>query len=248
MRFILLAALISASPLAASPLPDSSRQLVIAIADEWDSSTARMQLFQREGGTWSPASAPVSVLLGKNGLAWGRGVAGQEQAGLAKRESDARAPAGLFQIGKIYTFDPVLPGGAHYPFHQVTTADAWIDDPNNPLYNRHIVIDPADPPSWFESQKMRHNDPPHRWLIEIRHNADPPIPGAGSAIFFHIRRGPDRKTAGCTTMAEPAIVALIRWLREEDHPHYVLLPREAYLQLWKPWRLPDPSSLTGILR
>ena len=36
---------------------------------------------------------------------------------------------------------------------------------------------------------MRSGDFAYHWLIEIRHNSDPPVPGAGSAIFFHIRRG-----------------------------------------------------------
>ena len=89
---------------------------------------------------------------------------------------------------------------------------------------------------------MRLDDPPHRWLVEIRHNSDPPVPGAGSAIFFHIQRGPDRPSAGCTVMTQPSIVRLIRWLRKEDNPHYVLLPREQYLRLWKAWGLPDPKT------
>ena len=86
----------------------------------------------------------------------------------------------------IYTYDPALPAGASYPFHTMTEADAWIDDPTLPHYNQHVAVDPQNPPPWFEKQKMRLNDPPHRWLIEIRHNADPPVPNAGSAIFFHI--------------------------------------------------------------
>ena len=57
---------------------------------------------------------------------------------------------------------------------------------------------------------MRSGDFAYRWLVEIRHNADPPVPGYGSAIFFHIRRGPSRPSAGCTTMAEKNLVELIR--------------------------------------
>ena len=101
----------------------------------------------------------------------------------------ARRPA-FFEIGKIYTYDAQLPAGADFPFHQVTTADAWIDDVNHPDYNRFVTDpDPANPPPWFAKQKMRHNDFAYRWLVEVRHNSDPPVSGAGSAIFFHIRRG-----------------------------------------------------------
>ena len=93
--------------------------------------------------------------MAKSGLAWGRGVLGTNEPGLQKTERDKRAPAGVFKIGKIYTYDPALPEGAEYPFHTITEADAWIDDPTLPHYNQHVVIDPRNPPPWFEKQKMR---------------------------------------------------------------------------------------------
>jgi L,D-peptidoglycan transpeptidase YkuD (ErfK/YbiS/YcfS/YnhG family) len=79
--------------------------------------------------------------------------------------------------------------------------------------------------------------------VEIRHNADPIEPGAGSATFFHIRRGDTRPTAGCTTMAEPALRDLVVWLRAGANPRYVLLPRAEYLRLWKTWGLPAPDEV-----
>jgi L,D-peptidoglycan transpeptidase YkuD (ErfK/YbiS/YcfS/YnhG family) len=137
-----------------------------------------------------------------------------------------------------------LPPGADYPFHQVGPADAWVDDVTSPQYNQFVRIDdPANPPPWFEKQKMRHNDFAYRWLVEVRHNADPPVPGAGSAIFFHIRRGVNRPTAGCTTMAEPNLVNLVDWLRAPRHPCYALLPRNEYERQWQAWNLPNPAQI-----
>ena len=119
-----------------------------------------------------------------------------------------------------------------------------MDDPNLPNYNQFVTIpDPEHPPDWFEKAKMRHGDFAYRWLVEIRHNSDPPQPGAGSAIFFHIRRGENRPTSGCTTMAEGELEKLVRWLRAADHPEYALLPREEYRRKWQAWGLPDPSLL-----
>jgi L,D-peptidoglycan transpeptidase YkuD (ErfK/YbiS/YcfS/YnhG family) len=142
-------------------------------------------------------------------------------------------------MGRIYTYDAQLPPGADYPFHQVTTADAWVDDVHSPDYNKFVTIDdPAHPPAWFEKQKMRHNDFAYRWLVEIRHNSDPPNPGEGSAIFFHIRRGESRPTSGCTTMAESDLVRLITWLRSPQHPCYVLLPLTEYEKKLRSWNLP----------
>jgi L,D-peptidoglycan transpeptidase YkuD (ErfK/YbiS/YcfS/YnhG family) len=159
-----------------------------------------------------------------------------------KSEADGRTPAGAFALGVIYGNDATLPPGADYPFHQVTDRDAWPDDPANPFYNRHVEIDPAHPPAWFAAQRMRTGDTAYRWRVEIRHNAEPFVEaGAGSATFFHIRRGPARPTAGCTTMAEPALRELVVWLRAADKPHYVLLPRDEYVRLWQTWNLPAPE-------
>jgi L,D-peptidoglycan transpeptidase YkuD (ErfK/YbiS/YcfS/YnhG family) len=88
---------------------------------------------------------------------------------------------------------------------------------------------------------MRGGDFAYRWLVEIRHNSDPPVPGDGSAIFFHIRRGVNRPTTGCTTMAEQDLVRLITWLREAKHPCYALLTRADYSAKWQSWNLPAPE-------
>jgi L,D-peptidoglycan transpeptidase YkuD (ErfK/YbiS/YcfS/YnhG family) len=218
---------------------DGVRQLIVSVAPDWNSTSGTLQRYERDGRRWRAVGEPWPVLYGKKGLAWGSGVRGQDEPGLRKAERDGRAPAGIFRLGKIYTYDQTLPAGSDYPFHTVSQGDAWVDDVTHPDYNRHVVIDPRNPPPWFAKQRMRHGDFAYRWLIEIRHNSDPPIAGAGSAIFFHIRRGPQRPSAGCTTMAEGNLVTLIRWLRAEAKPHYVLLPAAEYAAKTKAWGLPE---------
>ena len=202
-----------------------------------------LRMYERErGGAWTQQGSPIAVLFGKNGLAWGTGVAGQDESGLRKKERDGRAPAGIFRLGKVYTYDEQLPPGSDYPFHTVTDADLWSDDPRSPDYNRHVVIDPKNPPDNYTHERMRSADFAYRWLIEVRHNSDPPVPGAGSAIFFHIRRGESRPTAGCTTMEEGNLVRVIKWLRASRKPCYALLPASEYERKWKTWNLPPPAG------
>lgn len=235
----LAAFFLCASRTFAAGVPGDCTQLIVATAPDWNSMRGSLQLYTRDaGGPWKSASEPIAVLFGKNGLAWGTGVAGQDEEGLRKKERDGRAPAGIFRIGTVYTYDAQLPPGSDYPFHQVTDADLWSDDPRSPNYNRHVVIDPKNPPDNYSHEKMRGADFAYRWLVEIRHNSDPPIAGAGSAIFFHIRRGIDRPTSGCTTMAEANLVRVVRWLRESRHPCYALLPASEYAAKAKKWNLP----------
>ena len=242
MRHLLL--LILLVPLfvrAQNGISPSVRQLIVGVAPSWDSMDGQLQRFERTGEGWHAAGSPVPVLFGKSGLAWGRGLMNGQEGGPTKVEHDHRAPAGIFRIGTIYTYDRSLPPNANYPFHTVGAGDAWVDDIHNSLYNHHVIVDAKKPPPWFEKQKMRHGDFAYRWLVEIRHNTDPPVPGYGSAIFFHIRRGPSRPSAGCTTMAESALIKLICWLRASENPAYVCLPKPEYLNHWKAWDLPDPA-------
>jgi L,D-peptidoglycan transpeptidase YkuD (ErfK/YbiS/YcfS/YnhG family) len=234
-----------ASSVHAAGVPDDCTQLIVALAPHWNSMRGQAQLFERtRAGIWTSGGKSFPVLFGKSGLAWGSGLAGQNESGLRKKERDSRAPAGIFEIGKIYTYDAQLPSGADYPFHQVSPADAWVDDVSSPDYNRFVTIDnPSDPPAWFGKQKMRHNDFAYRWLVEIRHNSDSPVPGDGSAIFFHIRRGLNRPTSGCTTMAEADLVRVIKWLRASRHPCFALLPSEVYKEKWQAWDLPAPEIM-----
>ena len=235
--------MLSASKVRAEGVPKNCSQLIVAVAPDWNSMRGKMQLFERsnEGG-WSAIVPPVPVLFGKKGLAWGSGLAGQNEPGLRKRERDGRAPAGVFAIGKVFGYEAKLPPGGDYPYHQVTEADLWSDDPRSPNYNRHVVIDPKNPPDNYSHEKMRSGDFAYHWLVEIRHNSDPPVPGDGSAIFFHIRRGVNRATTGCTTMARPELVKMITWLRSSGHPCYVLLPAGEYEKKWKGWDLPPPGN------
>src|SRR5438270_7515088 len=128
-------------------VPKDCTQLIVGIAPDWNSMRGQVQLFERpNGGNWSAVSQQIPALFGKNGLAWGAGIAGQDEPGLRKRERDGRAPAGIFRIGEVFTYDAALPPGVDYPFHQVSEADVWSDDPRSLNYNRHIVIDPRNLP------------------------------------------------------------------------------------------------------
>src|SRR5688572_10641212 len=60
------------------------RQLIVSVAPGWDSTTGRLQCFERSGEGWKPVTAAWPVLYGKNGLVWGRGVLGTDEPGRHK--------------------------------------------------------------------------------------------------------------------------------------------------------------------
>ncbi|MBL9117903.1 MAG: L,D-transpeptidase family protein [Verrucomicrobiaceae bacterium] len=218
------------------------RQIIISQSESWSSQTATMQCFERTGpnAPWQRAfSAAMPVLLGRNGLAWGRGVFQVPANGIPmKVEKDGKAPAGVFQLGQLFGYAESPPPGTTWPYLQVGPYDAWVDDVNSPYYNKHVRVKPNQVPQWFEKQRMRLGDSAYKWMLAIGHNSSPPAAGYGSAIFFHVRRGPRTPTAGCTSMAEENLVKLIKWLDPKASPHYVLLPVGEYQALRANWRLP----------
>ena len=242
LRAMILAGAVFLAVGADAQVPQQARQLIVAIASDWNAHRAVLQRWERGGSgeAWRPVDqAGWPVLLGRKGLAWGRGVFTPPHAEVPwKVENDSRAPAGVFELGKIYGEQAQLPQGSAWPYLQIGRWDAWVDNPKLPHYNEHVRVDPGQVPSWFESQRMRLGDNAYKWLVEIRHNRGPIEPGYGSAIFFHVRRGPDRPSSGCTTMEVGNLEKMIRWLRVEKRPYYVLLPREEYERLRKGWGLP----------
>ncbi len=123
-------------------------------------------------------------------------------------------------------------------------ADLWVSDPRFPqLYNRHLRLDHPATTDWEKHEQMRQNDYPHSIKLLICHNTPDtpgrPVVGAGSSIFFHIwRRDGAAPTAGCTSMAESSLRALIGRLDPALNPVYILLPRTEYARLRAAWQLP----------
>jgi hypothetical protein len=66
-------------------MPAEARQLVLVTTPDWNSTKATLQTFTRAAGGWQSASAPVPVVIGRAGAAWGVGL-NPSQAGPQKRE------------------------------------------------------------------------------------------------------------------------------------------------------------------
>lgn len=226
---------------------EAPTQLLLSIAPDADASRAVLQRYIRPatGAPWTPVGLSIPVLLGKHGLAWGRGLHAP-QPGLQKQEGDGRSPAGRFAIGLILGDAPHLPPGAKWTAYvPKTERTAWIDDPAIPGHYNQLYLLPAGetPPPWFEKERVRLNDPAHEWEVLIEHNYPDAEPGAGSAIFFHVRRGEDRPSSGCTVMARDDLRDLVLWLDPAAHPQLVQLTAADYARLAAAWDLPPAPVL-----
>lgn len=239
----LLAGILMLAPAApAFELPGDCSQVVVGITSTWQSSHVTVSVYEKgPGGTWKKAAGPWDGRCAKKGLAWGRGLHPVSPTRLPRKsEGDWRTPAGVFRIGGAWGYHKTISKHPGLAYRRVTTRDLWVEDPSSRYYNRHLILGHEPGKLWEKKAQMRQDDYPHSLKLYIAHNTYPkPVPGAGSAIFFHIWRDEGaRPTSGCTTMAEKHLRTLIARVDPGRNPLYVLLPRKNYGALQKPWRLP----------
>ncbi len=225
-------------------IPDTTLQLIVAITADWNTTTAKVRLWQRPSADapWQPVGDAWPAVIGRHGLAWGRGVHGDGppagRDGPRKVEGDGKSPAGLFALGPSFGYDPAPPRGARLPYTMATATWRCVDDPASRFYN-HLLDETTVTPDWTSHEDLRRDDELYRWLIEVEHNHDG-RPGAGSCIFLHVWSGPDTGTAGCTAMDESRLTALLGRLDPAARPMFVLLTAADDAALAGPWGLPPP--------
>ncbi len=225
----------------------ASHQLIVVITPTWNDLKARMYRFERSERGWQKLTGHFEAVVGSNGLAWGIGLHKENKEGLAKKEGDRRAPAGMFRLVKSMGYAASPPAGVTFPYMQITDDSHCVDDKESRYYNQ--IVKASDLPAsalelWKSSELMKRNDILYKWLIVVDHNTKNPKPGAGSCIFIHVWRSAEKGTAGCTAMEEKDVVELMTWLKSEADPVLVQLPKASYERYWKEWDLPAPETLS----
>lgn len=191
-------------------VPAATRQVVLVRAAHAAASQGTLTRWQRRDTGWQQVGGPVAVDLGRGGLAWGRGQL--RAAEPAKREGDGRSPQGVFALGTAFGRGP-RPSRIAWPWRRAGAVDRWVDDPASPRYNRW---GDAAAIGGASAEILARADGLYDLALVVEHNTQPVQAGAGSAIFLHLANG--AATEGCTALARPELLALLRWLRPADRP------------------------------
>jgi L,D-peptidoglycan transpeptidase YkuD (ErfK/YbiS/YcfS/YnhG family) len=187
-------------------LPGASRQAVVVERDETAPSAMAIRLYERGNDGWQPLGAAIPAVVGRNGLA----PVGE------KREGDGRTPSGVFALERGFGYEPFA---TKMPYIVLAPAMIWIDDARSDRYNTLAEKREGEGLSY---EVMKRADDLYKYGIVVEYNTKAIVPGAGSAIFFHIWRSPATPTAGCIAAAEPDMVRLLRWLDPAQHPLAVI--------------------------
>jgi D-alanyl-D-alanine dipeptidase len=222
------------TPPGVSEAIEASHQLIVVTSKNWDDLQGTAQRYERDGKAFRKYGDAFAVVLGKNGMGWGKGLSRVESADdPVKREGDGKAPAGVFRLGTAFGYDDKA--AAHLPYLALTPTTECVDDSHSIRYNE-LVDGSKVSKDWNSSERMR-SEEGYRKGIFIEHNT-PASPGAGSCIFFHIWRGPTSPTAGCTAMDRADISRLFDWLDPRQSPLLVQLPEAQYERFREGWNLP----------
>lgn len=226
----------SAAPLA------GSQQMLLVTSKDWDTIHGVMRRFERANETarWKEVGLPFPVVVGRNGLGWGRGL--NQPFGLpgpVKKEGDGKSPAGIFRLSSAFGLAaPDAVKNIRMPYRQLTDEIECVDDEKSAHYNSIVQRDSAGHVDWNSSEKMREVGEQYQLGIVVDHNTDPRQPGGGSCIFIHIWNSPDTGTSGCTAMTAENIKNVITWLNPAEHPVLVQMPEPAFKKLKKTLKLP----------
>lgn len=218
-----------------SPIPRSASQVLLVVTPDWSAARGSLIRWQRSAGAWRTVGQPVAVVVGRAGLAWGRGLhdAALSVGGPLKQEGDGRAPAGVFRLGTAFGYDVSAPAGATWPYRPSTRASVCVDDPHAAAYNQ--IVEAPKPRPWRHAERLQLRDVDYRLGIVIEHNLSPVVAGAGSCVFVHIASPPDVPTSGCTALPPGEMDAVVRWLDPSARAVIVQLPERARAAWEKTW-------------
>lgn len=233
-----LAPLPAAAAEAQDPLKNC-RQCLVVTTDSWSAPHGMMSIFERnKGSTWRRTGSPIPIVVGRAGLGWGRGITGKiTLPGPTKKESDDKAPAGIFRLRSVFGIE--RKASTKMPYLTLSPSVVAVDDPRSRFYNRFVDQNKIGKRDWRHVEKMFGVDV-YKWGVVVDHNM-PPIPEAGSCIFLHTWINPATPTSGCTAMSQTNLLKMVRWLDPKSHPVLVQLPRAVYSQLRERWNLPSSA-------
>lgn len=229
----------------AADVTSSSRQLLVVTVPTWNSTTGRLERFERDdiGGTWRKAGAAIPVSIGRSGLAWGAGrhVVPAKTDGGVKKEGDGRSPAGIFSLMNAFGYAPSNGmAGLKIAYEQCTESLRCVDDAASPDYNR-ILAEPKGGAPWKSAEVMRRDDEQYRLGVVVAHNQSPRVAGGGSCIFLHIWSAPGAPTSGCTAMKAADLEVVVRWLDAAKEPLLVQWTDGEAAGLDREWKVGLPK-------
>lgn len=135
----------------------------------------------------------VSCAIGRSGLK------------RLKREGDGTTPVGRWPMRYlVWRADRHARPMTGLPLVAMQPDDAWCEVPESRDYNRPVKLPHPD-----ATDSLWRDDHLYDFLVVLGHNDEPVVPGAGSAVFFHLAREDYGPTAGCVAVNLPDMLRIL---------------------------------------
>lgn len=181
----------------------NNNQLILVTASGYNTNAAKIRTFEKYDNKWYEV-LNVNGYLGRLGFA------------TVMQEGGKKSPRGKYTIGTA--FGRYENPGTKLPYRQINADDVWVDDPNSALYNTWQKAS-ENGGRWNSAEKM--DIPAYNYGFVINYNTEERIPGAGSAIFFHVSSG---STLGCTGTAQSNVLSILKWIDPAKNPVIIQSP------------------------
>lgn len=122
-----------------------------------------------------------------------------------KREGDGATPAGTWPLRQLfYRRDRLALPATRLAATALGERDGWCDDPAAAEYNLPVPL-----PFAASHETLWRLDHAYDVIIPLGYNDAPPVPGLGSAIFFHCLEDGRTHTEGCVAIDHNAMLDLL---------------------------------------
>ncbi|MGR4884328.1 L,D-transpeptidase [Streptomyces sp. LARHCF249] len=182
-------------------------QLITAVAPAPGSTTGRLTWWDRRAGRWYEAGS-ATARFGAKGLT----------EGATRTQGTNTTPTGLYDLPYAFGIRRA-PAGTEYDYRPVSGDSWWCQDNASAAYNRWVEPLPADCAPG-EAERLVTYETQYAHALVIGFNYAEPVRGRGAGIFLHVNgRG---ATAGCVSVPERAMRAILRWADPRRRPHIAI--------------------------
>jgi zinc D-Ala-D-Ala dipeptidase len=235
------AAAVASKPEPGRPVPGDSNQLLLVTTSGWNKFNGVLRRYERSnaGQPWREAGREIDIVMGRRGLAWGRGLHPEMPHGPVKHEGDGRSPAGVFDLGHAYGYASAAPEGTTWPFARLTVGWRCVDEPRSEDYNKFLLPEGPSAEASLTPWDGVRRDVVFDTLVLVKHNTDPVVRGAGSCVLLHVWINPATPTQGCTGMSKKSAHEIVSWLSPSARPVLVQLPEDVRALVAQAWGIPQ---------
>ena len=188
-------------------LPADTAQVIVVTSDTPECITGSVALYTKADTRWSRTAGPFAAVLGRSGM------------GADKKEGDGTTPTGTYALGTGFGY--AARAQTAMPYKQTAADDVWIDDVTAPDYNTWVKRGATHAKSF---EQLHRDDGLYELGFVIEYNTHPVRAGAGSAIFMHVWRAPNKPTAGCVALEKSSVQAIAGKLDPSKHPQIIIGP------------------------